>query len=75
MDDVRTGRPLRKYVLWAVQGTAATVAGLWGYDFGAQLGGWLLGVVAAVNCAVFAALIANAGMHRLLGTPGTREPD
>jgi len=75
MDDVRTGRPARQYVVWAVQAAAALIAALWGYDFGAQIAGWLLGVVAAANCGVFAALLANAAMHRLLGTPGVRGTD
>jgi hypothetical protein len=75
MDDVRTGRPARQYVVWAVQAAAALVAALWGYDFGAQLSGWVLGVVAAANCGVFAALLAGAAIHRLLGTPGVRGPD
>lgn len=75
MDDVRTGRPARQYVLWAVQGAAALLAALWGWDFGEQLGGWLIGLVAAANCGVFAALLANAALHRLMGTPGVRGPD
>jgi hypothetical protein len=57
--------PLRA-VEWALAG-AAGLAGAWySFDFGAQLGGVLMGVVAAGNGAVISALLASAALDRLL---------
>jgi hypothetical protein len=44
----------------------AALAGLWyGYDFGAQLAGPLMGAVTAVNTAVIGALLVSAAVDRL----------
>lgn len=60
-----TGRPARRYAMWAVQALAGLLGAAWGFDFGVQVAGIFLGVVAALNCAVFAALLAGAGFARL----------
>jgi hypothetical protein len=56
---------------WAIT-CVAGVAGAWFcYDFGAQLGGVLMGVVAAANGAAISSLLASAALDRLgRRTPG-----
>jgi hypothetical protein len=50
---------------WAVAG-AAGLAGAWAsYDFGVQLGGPLMGVVAALNGAAMCSLLVGALSDRL----------
>jgi hypothetical protein len=61
-----TGRPARRYAMWAVQGVAGLLGAAWGFDFGVQVAGIFLGVVAALNLAVFAALLAGAALERLM---------
>ena len=65
-NQVKGGRPAGRYAVWAVQAVAALLGAAWGFDFGVQVAGIFLGVVAAINCAAFAALLAGAAMHRLL---------
>ncbi len=57
----RAGRALP----WAVQALAALVAGWWGFGFGNQVSGVLLGVVTALNAAAFGGLLAGAVLHRI----------
>jgi drug/metabolite transporter (DMT)-like permease len=59
--------PMRaaRVAAWVVA-SAAGVAGAWfSYDFGAQLGGVLMGLVAAANGAAMSALLASAVLDRL----------
>jgi hypothetical protein len=62
----KTGHPARRYGVGAVQAAAALLGAAWGFRFGVQVAGIFLGVVAALNCAVFAALLAGAAIRRLL---------
>lgn len=52
---------------WAVMGAAAMAGAWFSYDFGAQLGGVLLGVVAAFNGAVLCAMLASSILARWSG--------
>lgn len=69
-----TPRPAPQWALWAVQGAAAIGGAVWGFDFGIQVSGPVLGLLAAVNGAAFAALLAGATTSRLLSLVG-RHPD
>jgi hypothetical protein len=66
MSNVRTGRPVRRYLSFAVQAAVAVLGGVWGWRFGLEVGGVLIGLVAALNCAAFAALLAGAVIQWLL---------
>ncbi len=55
----------RRLVTAVVCGVAALAGLVSGYDFGLQLGGALVGVVMAVNGAVFCAILAGAAIDRL----------
>ena len=66
MSNVRTERPVRRYLGLAVQAAVAVLGGVWGWRFGLEVGGVLIGLVAALNCAAFAALLAGAVIQWLL---------
>lgn len=75
--DERTPEPtpqrVPRWLVWGGSGAAGIAGLVWGYGFGAQLAGALLGVVTALNCAVICALLAGAALERLpLGRPGRR---
>ena len=56
-----TVRPgARQVLLWAAYALAAIAGARWGFGFGDQVGGVLLGVVAALNCAVFCMIAVAA---------------
>jgi hypothetical protein len=66
-------RPKRLLVI-AAQWVAALIGAAYGFDFGVQVAGPWLGVLAALNMAFFAALFVSAGadwLARLTG-PGRR---
>jgi len=50
---------------WLIAGAAGLVGGWTSYDFGVLLGGPLMGVVAAINGAAMASLLASALLDRL----------
>ncbi|MBL8304711.1 MAG: hypothetical protein JNM26_18315 [Ideonella sp.] len=51
----------RAGVAWtAAQVVAAAVGAKYGYDFGHEVSGWVLGVALAANAAVFGALAVSA---------------
>jgi hypothetical protein len=52
----RAGRILTRSAFALV----ALVCAVYGYGFGERIGGFLLGLVAAANCAAFGVLIASA---------------
>jgi hypothetical protein len=66
MSNVRTERPVRRYLGWAAQTAVAVLAAVWGWRFGLEVGGVLLGLVAALNCAAFGALLAGSVIQWLL---------
>lgn len=56
-----------------VQVAAASVGVVQGYRFGETIGGWPIGVVAAVNGAFFCGVLAGAAVARLLPREGRRD--
>ena len=70
MSNVRTERPVRRYLGLAVQAAVAVLGGVWGWRFGLEVGGVLIGLVAALNCAAFAALLAGSAIQWLLKALG-----
>jgi len=52
--------------LWAV---SAVVGLIWGYDFGARVGGTLGGVVAALCSVAFCTLLTDGLLSRVLRKP------
>ena len=55
-----------------VQGAAALVGAVQAYGFGETIGGWPIGVVAALNGAFFCGVLAGAAVARLRPRPGRR---
>ena len=70
MDDDRRGRGPRPLLRWTIDGLAALVGAAFGFDFGAQLGGVPLGVLAAVCGAAFCVMLASGLAQRLSRAPG-----
>ncbi len=66
MSEVRFERPVRRYLAWATQGAVAFFAGIGGWRFGLEAGGVLIGLIAALNCAAFAALLAGSAIEWLI---------
>lgn len=66
--------PVSRWAPWAVQGAAAIGGAVWGFDFGVQVSGPLLGLLAAVNGAAFAAVLAGAAVSRAQALLGRRSP-
>lgn len=52
-------RPLQRRVVQVTQIVAVVVGLKYGYDFGKQISGTLLGVVLAINGAVFCAIVVG----------------
>lgn len=66
-------RPKRRLVI-AAQWVAAAIGAAYGFDFGIQVAGPWLGVLAALNMAFFASLFVSAGADWLArhAGPGRR---
>jgi hypothetical protein len=56
-----------------VQAGAAVFGAVQAYRFGETIGGWPIGVVAALNGAFFCGVLAGAAMARLRPRAGRRE--
>jgi hypothetical protein len=66
IDDRAVRRRKRdRWPVWLVSAVAAIVAAKLGWDFGMQLSGVLLGVIAAVNFSVLCALLVGAAADKL----------
>ena len=70
MSDARKPQFARQYVTWTVQGVSALLGAVWGWGFGMEVGGVLMGLVAALNTAVFCALLLGAAVQWLLKPRG-----
>lgn len=57
--------PLRRWLLRWVYGLAAVLGMVYSYDFGKVIGGPLVGVVLALNGAVFCSIVAGALAEKL----------
>lgn len=56
-----------------VQAGAAIFGAVQAYRFGVTIGGWPIGVVAALNGAFFCGVLAGAAVARLLPRVGSRD--
>jgi hypothetical protein len=63
--EATTSNPARRWLPRLVSLLAAAAGALYSYDFGALIGGPLVGVVLALNGAVFGAVMAGALVERL----------
>lgn len=57
--------PLQRWLVRLVYVLAAVTGTLYGYDFGKVIGGPLMGVVLALNGAVFCSIVAGALAEKL----------
>lgn len=64
-DSAPPSRKLDRWPVRLISIAAGALAAKLGWDFGFELSGALLGVVAAVNFAVISALLVGAGAERL----------
>jgi hypothetical protein len=65
MTEPRNARGLGRYLLWAVYGITSMIGAAYGFLFGERVGGVLLGVVLAINCAAFCAVMLSGIVERL----------
>jgi hypothetical protein len=70
MDHDRGGRAPRPILRWTIEGIAALAGAVFGFDFGAQLGGIALGVLAAGCGAAFCVLMVGGVAQRFVRAPG-----
>jgi hypothetical protein len=65
MADTRVARSTPRYLLWAAYVAASVIGAAYGFVFGERIGGILLGVVTALNGAVFCAFMVGAIAERI----------
>jgi hypothetical protein len=58
-------KPLQRWLLRGVYGLAAVLGMVYSYDFGTVIGGPVVGVVLALNGAVFCSIVAGALAEKL----------
>lgn len=56
---------IRDVCSWLISAAVAVVAFNYGYGFGLQVSGVLLGCIAGANCALFGVVMADAVLARL----------
>jgi drug/metabolite transporter (DMT)-like permease len=61
-----SGKPGRNRFAWAAAALAGLAGLKYGYDFGTQVAGLWLGILMALNGAVFCSLVAGALVERVL---------
>lgn len=66
MSDLRPSMNPARAASWAISGCAALAGGWFSYGFGSQIGGVLLGVVAALNGAVLCSMLASSILARVM---------
>ncbi len=57
---------LRDAISWLASAIVALIAFVYGYEFGLEVSGVLLGVIAGANCAILGAAITDAVFSRVL---------
>jgi hypothetical protein len=76
MNDERGARRRRPILRWTIEALAALLGAALGFDFGAQIGGIALGVLAAACGAAFCVMMVGGVAERLVRAPdqdrGTR---
>ncbi|MCA3177918.1 MAG: hypothetical protein O9345_02295 [Burkholderiaceae bacterium] len=70
MDTDRRGRAPRPILRWTIEGLAALVGAAFGFDFGAQVGGIALGLLAAGCGAAFCVMMVGGVAERFVRSPG-----
>ena len=74
--DAKPASPLRRVLVALVYAVAAVAGALACYDFGRLIGGPVVGVVLALNGAVFCSIVAGSAVEQLCrwwpGTPPSR---
>ena len=64
---------LRKLISWLLSAIVAITAFKYGYDFGLEVSGLLLGIIAGANCAIFGVVMADSVFARLM-SPKAADP-
>lgn len=70
MDHEHGGRRPRPILRWTIDGLAGLLGAGLGFDFGAQVGGVALGVLAAGCGAAFCVMMVGGVAERLVRAPG-----
>lgn len=76
MSPSRSDKRPRHWLVWAVAALAGLAGLKFGFDVGVQVAGVWLGVLMALNAAVFGSLMAGALVERLLrlrSSPGDEQ--
>ena len=66
-------RPLQRFAVWVAYAATAFVGLKYGYGFGKQISGTLLGVVLAINSVVFGTIVVSMLADRVFG-PKAADP-
>ena len=61
----KTAGGLGRYLLWTVYFITSMICAVYSFLFGERVGGVLLGVVLAINCAAFCAVMLSGIVERL----------
>lgn len=64
-NSVQADHRRNRWPVWIASAAAAAVAAKFGWDFGVQLSGVLLGVITATNFAVISALLVDTVAEKL----------
>jgi hypothetical protein len=64
-DSAPPSRKLDRWPVWLISTAAGALAAKLGWDFGVELSGALLGVMAAANFGVMSALLVGTGVEKL----------
>ncbi len=76
MKNFLTARTPRERVILVINVVAIVVGLVYGYDFGHRIGGsWILGVVAALNTALFCSLFVDFMADRVFRQKTTRRDE
>jgi hypothetical protein len=57
--------PLQRWLVRLTYGLAAVIGAIYGYAFGSRIGGMFVGVVLALNAALFCSIVVGAAAERL----------
>jgi hypothetical protein len=60
-----TAAPVQRWLVRLAYGLAVVLGAIYGYDFGSRIGGMFIGVILALNGAVFCSIVAGAAAERL----------
>lgn len=69
MEDERRDRRSIPILRWTIEGVAALVGAALGFDFGVEIGGIALGVLAAACGAAFCVMMVGGLVERLVRAP------